>query len=80
MLFASLMNYKRGGASIYLALSSICDQKILKHYWLPLLEKLHSRLAFSNGRFLSWGGRVILINFVMNALSSYYMSMFKLHN
>lgn len=40
--------------------------------WNPVIEKVRSRLASWKGRNLSIGGRVTLINSVLNSLPLYY--------
>ena len=77
-LFASWLNCKKGELPIsYLGLS-LCDQKPPKHCWLPLLGKVNFKLASWKGKHLSWGGRVILLNFVLSSLPLYFMSVFRL--
>jgi hypothetical protein len=41
---------------------SIDKKKINKNLWIPMIEKLEKRLAGWQGRFLSLGGRLTLLN------------------
>ncbi|XP_058762935.1 uncharacterized mitochondrial protein AtMg00310-like [Vicia villosa] len=48
-----------------------------KHTWLRVLNNLRSRLSMWKGRNISIGGRVTLINSVLNAIPSFTLSFFK---
>lgn len=45
--------------------------------WIPLFNSLQKRLLGWRNKFLSFGGRVILINAVLSRLSVYYLSFYK---
>jgi hypothetical protein len=45
--------------------------------WIPIIESMKKRLSTWNGRILSIGGRVTLINSVLSSLPLYYFSFFK---
>jgi hypothetical protein len=45
--------------------------------WIPIIESMKKRLSIWNGRILSIGGRVTLINSVLSSLPLYYFSFFK---
>ncbi|KAG5604746.1 hypothetical protein H5410_026238 [Solanum commersonii] len=47
-----------------------------KGIWNGVLEKCGKRLTNWKSQYLSWGGRLTLINSVINALPSYMMSIF----
>jgi hypothetical protein len=48
-----------------------------KSTWLPIIESMNKRLGVWNGRNLSIGGRVTLINSVLSSLPLYFFSFFK---
>lgn len=73
LIFANWMNCSKGLLPFtYLGLS-FSDKKIIQKVLMPFIEKISWK-----GRFLSWGARLKLINYVLIALPSYFMSMFKL--
>lgn len=49
-----------------------------KKDWDLLLSKIRSRLATKKSKFLSLGGRLTLINSVLTAIPTHWMSIFKL--
>lgn len=51
-----------------------------KGIWNGVLEKCGKRLTNWKSQYLSWGGRLTLINNVINALPSYMMSIFPMPN
>jgi hypothetical protein len=48
-----------------------------KATWYPVLESMKNRLSAWNGRHLSIGGRVTLINSVLSSLPLYFFSFYK---
>lgn len=46
--------------------------------WLPIVRKMKRRLSTWKRRFLSKGGRITLINSVLNYIPIYYLSFFKI--
>jgi hypothetical protein len=44
--------------------------------WVPIIESMKKRLSTWNGRILSIGGRVTLINLVLSSLPLYFFSFF----
>lgn len=48
-----------------------------KKVWEKVVEKITSRLERWENRFLSFGGRITLINLVLTSLLIYYLSFFK---
>lgn len=42
--------------------------------WLPVINTVERRLASWKGKYLSLGGRITLINSVLNSLPIYFMS------
>lgn len=45
--------------------------------WKPVLENIDKRLSAWKSRFLSLGGRVILINSVLSSIPVYFFSIYK---
>lgn len=50
----------------------------LKSSWKPVIEKIRSRLATWKRRFLSFGGKLVLLKSVILSLPLCYMSLFKM--
>ena len=50
----------------------------LEKTWHPLLNLLSSRLDSWGNRYVSLGGRVVLLNYVLNAIPIFYMSVMKM--
>lgn len=74
--FTSRLNCKKKNLSfIYLGLP-LYWRKISKQCWLPLIEKMSTRLISWKGRLLSWDGRFTLINFVLLTILLYYILVF----
>jgi hypothetical protein len=48
--------------------------------WAPLLEQLRKRLFSWRNKHISFGGRIVLINAVLNAIPIFYLSYLKLPN
>jgi len=46
-------------------------------FWEPVLNRIRSRLSVWKSRFLSFGGGLILLKFVLTALLVYALSFFK---
>jgi len=46
-------------------------------FWEPIVNRIKSRLSGWNNRFLSFGGRLILLKSVLTSLSVYALSFFK---
>jgi len=61
---------------VYLGLSIGGDSRRLI-FWEPLLRSIKSRLSGYNSRFLSFGGRLVLLKFVLTSLPVYALSFFK---
>jgi hypothetical protein len=45
--------------------------------WDPIVNRINSRLSGWNSRFLSFGGRLILLKAVLTSLTVYALSFFK---
>jgi len=46
-------------------------------FWKPVVDCIVSRLSSWNHKFLSFGGRLVLLKFVMSSLPVYFLSFFK---
>jgi len=46
-------------------------------FWRPLLNIIKNRLSNWKSKFLSFGGRLILLKSVLSSLSVYFLSFFK---
>jgi hypothetical protein len=54
----------------------IDKKKINKNLWCPMIEKLEKRLAGWQGRFLSLGGRLTLLNSCLSNVPLYMLSIY----
>jgi hypothetical protein len=61
---------------VYLGLPIGGDSRKLE-FWRPMLNSIQSRLSNWKSKFLSFGGRLILLKFVLSSLSVYFLSFFK---
>ena len=74
---ASLLNCKVGKILfLYLGLSIGGDLRKLA-FWEPVIDTIKTRLAGWQSRFLSFGGRLILLKAVLTSLLVYALSFFK---
>jgi hypothetical protein len=55
----------------------IDNKKLCKSLWDPILEKIESKLSSWQGRFLSLGGRLVLINSSLTNVPLYMLSLYK---
>jgi len=62
---------------IYLGLLVGANPRLEKT-WQPLLQLLASRLGSLGNKFVSLGGRVVLLNSVLNAIPIFYLSVMKM--
>ena len=46
-------------------------------FWQPVLNRIRTRLSSWNNKFLSFGGRLILLKSVLSSLPVYFLSFFK---
>jgi len=73
----SILNCKVGKALfLYLGLPIGGDPRRLA-FWEPVLNTLKSRLRCWQSRFLSFGGRLVLLKSVLSSLAVYALSFFK---
>jgi len=74
---ASILNCKVGKISfLYLGLSIGSDPRKLA-FWEPVVSTFKSRLSGWKSRFLSFGGRLVLLKYVLTSLPVYALSFFK---
>nr|ABN05720.1 RNA-directed DNA polymerase (Reverse transcriptase) [Medicago truncatula] len=74
---ASLLNCKVGSLPFtYLGLPIGGNPRRLS-FWEPVVHRIKSRLSSWQSRFLSFGGRLILVKSVLSALPVYALSFFK---
>jgi len=74
---ASILSCKIGKIPfMYLGLPIDGDARRLS-FWDPVIERLKSRLSEWKSRNLSYGGRLILLKFVLSSLSVYALSFFR---
>jgi hypothetical protein len=72
-----VMNCRRGSIPfVYLGLPIGGDAKKLS-FWKPVVDRIVARLSSWNNRFLSFGGRLILLKYVLSSLPVYFLSFFK---
>jgi hypothetical protein len=63
---------------IYLGLSVGANHR-KEVTWQPLLDSLAKRLGVWRNKYVSFGGRVVLLNYVLNSIPIFYLSFMKLH-
>ena len=56
----------------------LVDRRLRISDWQPVLEKVESRLGGWRERFMSHGGRLVLLKAVLAAIPTYFMSIFRL--
>jgi hypothetical protein len=61
---------------LYLGLPIGGDPRCLS-FWDPVLNKIRTRLSDWNTRFLSFGGRLVLLKYVLTSLPVYAVSFFR---
>jgi hypothetical protein len=74
----TFLNCRRGAVPFYyLGLPVGANPRSLTT-WNPLLVKLEKRLKCWGNKYISLGGRVVLLNSVLNAIPIFYLSFFKM--
>jgi len=74
---ALVMNCRRGSILfVYLGLPIGGDYRKLS-FWKLGIDRIVARLSSWNNKFLSFGGRLILLKSVMSSLPVYFLSFFK---
>ncbi|KAJ0535080.1 putative RNA-directed DNA polymerase [Helianthus annuus] len=74
---AQLLNCKQGTFPFkHLGLMVGANMNLARN-WKPVIELFRNRLSIWKAKTLSYGGRITLIKSVLNALPTYYLSLFK---
>jgi len=74
---ALVLNCRRGSIPfVYLGLLIGGDSTKLS-FWKPVIDRVVARLSSWNNKFLSFGGRLILLKYVLSSLPVYFLSFFK---
>jgi len=74
---ALVLNCRRGIVPfVYLGLP-IGGNSTKLSFWKPVIDRVVARLSSWNNKFLSFGGRLILLKFVLSSLPIYFLSFFK---
>lgn len=72
-----VMNFRKGTIPfVYLGLPIGGDARRLE-FWKPVLHRITTRFSNWNSKFLSLGGRLILLKCVLLSLLVYFLSFFK---
>ena len=67
-----------GALSIrYLGVPQV-DRRLYIRDWQPVLDKVETRLGGWRARFLSRGGRLVLLKVVLSAIPTYFMAIFRM--
>ena len=74
---ASVMNCCRGTLPfVYLGLPIDGDSRKLS-FWKPVFDRIVARLSSWNNKYLSFGGRLVLLKSALSSLPVYFLSFFK---
>jgi len=74
---ARVMNCRTGTIPFfYLGLPIGGDPRKLS-FWKSVIDRIVARLSLWNNKFLSFGGRLILLKYVLSSLPVYFLSFFK---
>ena len=72
-----MMNCRRGTILfVYLGLPIGGDSRKLS-FWKPVVDRIMNRLSSWKNKFLSFGGRLVLLKYVLSSLPVYFLSFFK---
>ena len=72
-----MLNCRRGSIPfVYLGLPIGGDSRKLS-FWKPVVDRILGRLSSWKNKFLSFGGRLVLLKAVMSSLPVYFLSFFK---
>ena len=73
----SVLNCRTGTIPfVYLGLPIGGDSRKLS-FWKPVVDRIVARLSSWNHKFLSFGGRLVLLKFFLSSLPVYFLSFFK---
>ena len=56
----------------------LADRRLRIRDWQPVMEKIETRLGGWRARFLSRGGRLVLLKAVLSAIPTYFMAIFRM--
>ena len=74
---ALVMNCRKGSLPFtYLGLPIGGDSRKLS-FWKPVLDRIVAHLSSWNNKFLSFGGRLVLLKSVLSSVPVYFLSFFK---
>jgi hypothetical protein len=74
---ASVLNCRTGTIPfVHLGLPIVGDDQKLS-FWKPVVDRITARLSSWNNKFLSFGGRLVLLKYVLSSLPVYFLSFFK---
>ena len=74
---ASVLNCRTGSIPfLYLGLPIGGDGRKLS-FWKPVVDRIRAQLSVWNNKFLSFGGRLVLLKSVMPSLPVYFLSFYK---
>jgi hypothetical protein len=76
-LYADIFTCPHSGLPMKYLGVPIDNKKLCKSLWSPIVEKIESKLGSWQGRFLSLGGRLVLINSSLTNVPLYMLSMYK---
>lgn len=74
---ANILNFKIGSLPFKFLGFMVGANPRRSSTWIPLIKSLEKRLWGWKNKFISFGGRVILINAVLSSLLVYYLSFYK---
>ncbi|KAJ0641962.1 putative RNA-directed DNA polymerase [Helianthus annuus] len=76
-LMANMLGCERGSFPFkYLGLQVGANMNLIKN-WDPVVETFQKRLSLWKAKTISFGGRITLVSSVLNALPTYYFSLYK---
>jgi hypothetical protein len=75
-IYADIFSYPIGNLPMKYLGVPIDNKKINKSLWDPMLEKMGKMLARWQGRFLSLGGRLTLLNSCLSNVPLYMLSIY----
>lgn len=73
---ANILNCKLGAFPMTYLRFPVGASPSRENFWLPVIEKVESKLSSWKRRLLSAGGRLMLVNSVLTALPLYFCSLF----
>ncbi|KAJ0941986.1 putative RNA-directed DNA polymerase [Helianthus annuus] len=77
MLMANILRCRTGSFPFkYLGLQVGANMNLVRN-WRPVIDTFKSRLSIWKANTLSYGGRITLVKSVLNALPTYYFSLFR---